>query len=159
MGTWKNNVFTLVPSENRTRAPCPGTSLRFFCLTKVFLPGFSSIREKFCTSERKGRKISWQAPSTRQVQKVHIGHDSKGRNKGVFVEEIEVTAPDAPKVIFPCRCWLAENEDDGKTARVIVPGESITQPYDSKYSIKHIDLDSLVFETWQKNSWKARENM
>lgn len=69
---------------------------------------------------------------TRQVQKVHIGHDSKGRNKGVFVEEIEVTAPDAPKVIFPCRCWLAENEDDGKTTRVIVPGESLTQPYDSK---------------------------
>ena len=69
---------------------------------------------------------------TRQIQKVHIGHDSKGRNKGVFVEEIEVTAPDAPKVIFPCRCWLAENEDDGKTARVIVPGESLTQPYDSK---------------------------
>lgn len=69
----------------------------------------------------------------RQVQKVHIGHDSKGRNKGVFVEEIEVTAPDAPKVIFPCRCWLAENEDDGKTARVIVPGESVTQPYDSKW--------------------------
>ena len=67
-----------------------------------------------------------------QVQKVHIGHDSKGRNKGVFVEEIEVTAPDAPKVIFPCRCWLAENEDDGKTARVIVPGESLTQPYDGK---------------------------
>ena len=49
------------------------------------------------------------------------------------MEEIEVTAPDAPKVIFPCRCWLAENEDDGKTSRVIVPGESITQPYDSEY--------------------------
>ena len=43
-----------------------------------------------------------------------------------------MTAPDAPKVIFPCRCWLAENEDDGKTSRVIVPGESLTHPYDSE---------------------------
>lgn len=75
--------------------------------------------------------IQWSLLSP-QVQKVHIGHDSKGRNKGLFLEEIEVTAPDAPKVIFPCRCWLAENEDDGKTARVIEPGESLTQPYDSK---------------------------
>lgn len=38
-------------------------------------------------------------------------------------------------MIFPCRCWLAENEDDGKTSRVIVPGESITQPYDSKSEV------------------------
>ena len=48
------------------------------------------------------------------------------------MEEIEVTAPNSPTVIFPCRCWLAENEDDGKTARVLAPGESVTHPYDSK---------------------------
>ena len=43
-----------------------------------------------------------------------------------------MTAADVPKVVFPCRCWLAESEDDGKTSRVLAPGESIMQPYDSK---------------------------
>ncbi|XP_078368600.1 lipoxygenase homology domain-containing protein 1-like isoform X2 [Oculina patagonica] len=83
-------------------------------------------------------KVSVNIKDIGNVQKVHIGHDSKGRNKGVFVEEIEVTAPDAPKVIFPCRCWLAENEDDGKTARVIVPGESLTQPYDIAFRLGEV---------------------
>lgn len=83
-------------------------------------------------------KVSVNIKDIGNVQKVHIGHDSKGRNKGVFVEEIEVTAPDAPKVIFPCRCWLAENEDDGKTSRVIVPGESLTHPYDIAFRLGEV---------------------
>ncbi|XP_058971580.2 lipoxygenase homology domain-containing protein 1 isoform X1 [Pocillopora verrucosa] len=83
-------------------------------------------------------KVSVNIKDIGNVQKVHIGHDSKGRNKGLFVEEIEVTAPDAPKVIFPCRCWLAENEDDGKTARVIEPGESLTQPYDIAFRLGEV---------------------
>jgi len=35
-------------------------------------------------------------------------------------------------VVFPCRCWLAEDEDDGQTTRVLVPGQSLTSQYDSK---------------------------
>ena len=56
-----------------------------------------------------------------------------------------MTAPDAPKVIFPCRCWLAENEDDGKTSRVIVPGESLTHPYDSEYICNFLVLFLFCF--------------
>lgn len=110
----------------------------FFALYDTFLVFvYSCVAWRFADAKKWTKKsmfatyIQWSLLSP-QVQKVHIGHDSKGRNKGLFVEEIEVTAPEAPKVIFPCRCWLAENEDDGKTARVIEPGESLTQPYDSK---------------------------
>ena len=36
-------------------------------------------------------------------------------------------------VIFPCRCWLAEDKDDGKLDRVLIPGESLAPPPDSKF--------------------------
>ena len=49
------------------------------------------------------------------------------------MEEIEVAAPSEEAVIFPCRCWLAEDEGDGKTARVLEPGETVNPPYDSEY--------------------------
>ena len=64
-----------------------------------------------------------------------MGQDGLNPNQGVFVEEVEVTAPKGPPVIFPCRCWLAEDEDDGQTTRVLVPGQSLTSQYDSKDGI------------------------
>ena len=61
-----------------------------------------------------------------------LGNDSHGPGLGVFVEEIEVQCVDEDPVIFPCRCWLAEDEGDGKTARVLVPGETIQPQLGSK---------------------------
>ena len=48
------------------------------------------------------------------------------------MEEVEVLAPGEEPVIFPCRCWLAEDEGDGKTVRVLVPGETVQPQLDSK---------------------------
>ena len=67
-----------------------------------------------------------------QVQRVCLGNDTRGRGRGVFVEEIEIAAPNEEPVMFPCRCWLAEDEGDGKTARVLQPGETFQPQYDSK---------------------------
>lgn len=67
-----------------------------------------------------------------QINKVYLGNDSHGRGRGIFVEEIEVQCADEEPVLFPCRCWLAEDEGDGKTARVLVPGETIQPQLDSK---------------------------
>lgn len=67
-----------------------------------------------------------------QVRSISLGQDGVTPNQGVFVEEVEITAPKGAPVVFPCRCWLAEDEDDGKTTRVLVPGESLTSRYDSK---------------------------
>ena len=67
-----------------------------------------------------------------QINKVYLGNDSQGRGRGIFVEEIEVHCADEDPVIFPCRCWLAEDEGDGKTARILVPGETIQPQLDSK---------------------------
>jgi len=61
----------------------------------------------------------------------------------VFVEEVEITAPQGAPVVFPCRCWLAEDEDDGQTTRVLVPGQSLMSQYDSKKVVKLI-LDKFM---------------
>ena len=71
-------------------------------------------------------------PFILQVRNISLGQDGITPNQGVFVEEVEITAPKGAPVVFPCRCWLAEDEDDGKTTRVLVPGESLTSRYDSK---------------------------
>lgn len=68
-----------------------------------------------------------------QVRNISMGQEGLSPNQGVFVEEVEVTAPMGPSVVFPCRCWLAEDEDDGQTTRVLVPGQSLTSQYDSKH--------------------------
>lgn len=81
-----------------------------------------------------------------QINKVFLGNDSHGRGRGIFVEEIEVQCADEDPVIFPCRCWLAEDEGDGKTARVLVPGETIQPQLDSKKtcSLDNTHLQSLA---------------
>ena len=53
------------------------------------------------------------------------------------MEEVEVAAPNEEPSIFPCRCWLAEDEGDGKSSRVLQPGETVQPPYDSKYGFNN----------------------
>ena len=67
-----------------------------------------------------------------QINKVFLGSDAHGSGRGIYVEEIEVQSTGEDPVIFPCRCWLAEDEGDGKTARVLTPGETIHPQLDSK---------------------------
>ena len=88
----------------------------------------------FFTTYFKGNTIKFVL-SYPQINKVYLGNDSHGRGRGVFVEEIEVQCADEEPVIFPCRCWLAEDEGDGKTARVLVPGETIQPQLDSKKNL------------------------
>ena len=59
-----------------------------------------------------------------QVDKIRIGHDSRGRNKGIYVDEVEVTPENEDTVFFPCGCWLAEDMSDGKLEREIYMGHA-----------------------------------
>ena len=61
-----------------------------------------------------------------------VGHESPGPDKGVFLEELEISAPGEKPVLFPSRCWLAEDVDDGEIERTLLPGETLTFPYESK---------------------------
>lgn len=88
----------------------------------------------YLLSEEKTKRLvdRWEFCRLFQVEKISIGNDSRGPGHGVFVEEIEVAAPSEEAVVFPCRCWLAEDEGDGKSTRVLQPGETVSPPYDSE---------------------------
>ena len=58
-----------------------------------------------------------------QIERLRIGHDSKGDGKGIFVEEVEVAPGDGDRAIFPCYCWLTEGRGDKKIERDILPGQ------------------------------------
>ena len=53
-----------------------------------------------------------------QVDRIKLSHDHTGYGSGFFVEEVEVEVPAREdRVKFPCRCWLAQDVDDGKIER------------------------------------------
>jgi len=58
-----------------------------------------------------------------QIERLRIGHDSKGDGKGIFVEEVEVAPGEGDRAIFPCYCWLTEGRGDKKIERDILPGQ------------------------------------
>ncbi|KAF6256823.1 hypothetical protein COO60DRAFT_1640423 [Scenedesmus sp. NREL 46B-D3] len=60
-----------------------------------------------------------------QLQRLRIGHDSKGSLPRWHLAHIAVAKKDdsmAPPVTFPCGAWFAKDEADGATARVLLPG-------------------------------------
>ena len=53
-----------------------------------------------------------------QVEKVRVGHDAHGPGLGWYLDELSVTVPSRDEqVVFPCHCWLAEDQGDGKLER------------------------------------------
>ena len=59
-----------------------------------------------------------------QIEKIRLGQE--GTDKGLFVEEVEIKAPGKEPVLFPCRCWLDNEERD------LAPNETVTPAEDSK---------------------------
>lgn len=47
-------------------------------------------------------------------------------------------APNEEPLVFPSRCWLAEDEGDGLAVRVLKPGETIQPTYDSKFKSSNL---------------------
>ena len=70
-----------------------------------------------------------------QVQKLRIGHDNAGQGPGWYVDDVMVDVPARSEhYMFPCRRWLAENEDDKKIERDLYPGEQAVV-----WKLKHKD--------------------
>ncbi|XP_075684221.1 oxygen-regulated protein 1 [Rhinoderma darwinii] len=52
-----------------------------------------------------------------RISHIEIGHDGKGVGNGWFLEKVEiVTESTKETALFSCNRWLAEDEDDGRTA-------------------------------------------
>ena len=78
-----------------------------------------------------------------QVDRIKLSHDHTGYGSGFFVEEVEVEVPARQdRVKFPCRCWLAQDVDDGKIEREMF---AVT-PLPSKLIINEKKMEALVRE-------------
>ncbi|XP_073234690.1 uncharacterized protein [Porites lutea] len=89
--------------------------------SKIMLRPVGSSLNKF----EKGRtyKFTVETVNIGKIDRLRIGHDSKGDGKGIFVEEVEVAPAEQDRTIFPCYCWLAEGRGDSKMEREILPGQ------------------------------------
>lgn len=89
--------------------------------SKIMLRPIGSSLNKF----EKGRtyKFTVETVNIGKIERLRIGHDSKGDGKGIFVEEVEVAQAEGDRAIFPCYCWLAEGKGDKKMERDILPGQ------------------------------------
>ncbi|XP_048580672.1 uncharacterized protein LOC5511245 isoform X3 [Nematostella vectensis] len=88
--------------------------------SKIMLRPVGSSFNKF----EKGRtyKFTVETVDIGKIERLRIGHDSHGPNKGIFVEEVEVVPAQGDRATFPCYCWLAEDKDDCKLERDVLPG-------------------------------------
>ena len=100
MAAWRYEISLLVLKKYFTR------SLR--SLVKYF----STLEEKFLISARPCNILYFSSlPLVVQVVDVRVGQDLSGApSKGLYVEEVVVTASRGDEVTFPCHCWTGEDD-------------------------------------------------
>lgn len=84
------------------------------------------------------------------IEKIRIGHDNKGMTPGWHLDKVEVRrlkddGESSTTYTFPCKRWLAKDEDDGSVVRELIPNkiieESVTE--DGDLETKEVDQDTL----------------
>jgi hypothetical protein len=67
------------------------------------------------------------------LQKVTVSHDGSGVGSAWFLDKIYIiNEKTQQKWVFPCNRWLDKNTDDGKTERVLTPGDAGITTYEIK---------------------------
>lgn len=84
------------------------------------------------------------------IEKIRIGHDNKGMTPGWHLDKVEVRrlkedGETSTTYTFPCKRWLAKDEDDGSVVRELVPHkvieESVTE--DGELETKEVAQETL----------------
>uniref|UniRef100_A0A3Q3VVE1 PLAT domain-containing protein n=1 Tax=Mola mola TaxID=94237 RepID=A0A3Q3VVE1_MOLML len=91
------------------------------------------------------------------IEKIRIGHDNRGVNPGWHLDRVEIRrllrkGKGSETVIFPCERWLAKSEDDGETARELVPSDIITEKLSQDGNLKVTEVeveDALETHTYK----------
>ena len=84
------------------------------------------------------------------IEKIRIGHDNKGMTPGWHLDKVEVRrlkedGETSTTYTFPCKRWLAKDEDDGSVVRELIPQrvveESVTE--DGQFETREINQETL----------------
>ena len=84
------------------------------------------------------------------IEKIRIGHDNKGIAAGWHLDKVEVRrlkddGETSTTYTFPCKRWLAKDEDDGSVVRELIPQKIIeeTVTEDGDLETKEINQETL----------------
>ncbi|CAF4587849.1 unnamed protein product [Rotaria sp. Silwood1] len=70
----------------------------------------------------------------KDIEKLRIGHDNRGWGAAWHLDRVEIRRLDKNQktktFIFPCRRWLAKDEDDGSIVRDLLPEKVIEEKLD-----------------------------
>ena len=87
------------------------------------------------------------------IEKIRIGHDNKGITPGWHLDKVEVRrlqedGETSTTYTFPCKRWLAKDEDDGSVVRELIPQrvveESVTE--DGEFKTREVNQETLERE-------------
>ena len=87
------------------------------------------------------------------IEKIRIGHDNKGITSGWHLDKVEVRrlqedGETSTTYTFPCKRWLAKDEDDGSVVRELIPQrvveESVTE--DGEFKTREVNQETLERE-------------
>lgn len=90
------------------------------------------------------------------IEKIRIGHDNKGITPGWHLDKVEVRrlkedGESSTTYTFPCKRWLAKDEDDGSVVRELIPQkvveESVTE--DGEVETKEINQETLELRKYK----------
>lgn len=89
-----------------------------------------------------------EAVNLGKLSKVKIWHDNQGLRSGWYLDNVQVVdGATGEEFMFPCRRWLATNEEDGLTMRELglkdtsVPEELATSVVNTSYTLKVFTSD------------------
>ena len=87
------------------------------------------------------------------IEKIRIGHDNKSITSGWHLDKVEVRrlqedGETSTTYTFPCKRWLAKDEDDGSVVRELIPQrvveESVTE--DGEFKTREVNQETLERE-------------
>lgn len=87
------------------------------------------------------------------IEKIRIGHDNKGVTPGWHLDKVEVRrlkedGETSTTYSFPCKRWLAKDEDDGSVVRELIPQrvveETVTE--DGEFKTREVNQETLERE-------------
>ncbi|XP_046584646.1 LOW QUALITY PROTEIN: lipoxygenase homology domain-containing protein 1-like [Haliotis rubra] len=80
-----------------------------------------------------------------EIYKIRIAHDNTGSHPGWFCDEVRMKDIDTgEELVFPCKKWLARDEDDHETCREL----PVTRPGDPHLPLLKYEVDVTTGNLW-----------
>ena len=85
------------------------------------------------------------------IEKIRIGHNNKGLTPGWHLDRVEVRrlkedGESCTTYVFPCKRWLAKDEEDGAIVRELVPQKVLEETVSEKGEVKTKEVEQATLD-------------